>query len=75
MTWQPIASGPEELPECLLWCADTKAVGRRDKPAPIGCVMGRFMFGRPYGSGMNGDWTFSHWMPLPPPPPVASEGE
>lgn len=61
--WQPIETAPETLERCLLYCDDPIALRNYG-----GVVLGRFMFGTPYGNGMNGDWHFSHWMPLPDPP-------
>jgi hypothetical protein len=56
--------------EVWLWCADENY--REGKP--IGPVLGRFVdYGdgdyRPRGSGMNGDWRFTHWTPLNLPKP------
>jgi hypothetical protein len=69
--WQPIESAPEELNRCFLWCSDIAMDWTTGKAGPRGLVLGRTMWGKPYGDGMNGDWTFSHWMPLPPPPAKA----
>lgn len=67
MEWQPINSAPLET-RVILWCEDNRF---RVNASPI--VFGRVvdLSGgecRAYGDGMNGDWTFTHWMPLPSPP-------
>ena len=67
--WQPIETAPFEE-RVFVWCADI----RHGKP--LGIVFGRvvdFTNGerRVYGDGMNGDWTFTHWMPLPDGPKAA----
>jgi hypothetical protein len=64
MKWEPIETAPKELKHCLLFCPEKVNPKWDDN----GIVMGRFMFGTPYGNGMNGDWKFTHWMPLPEPP-------
>lgn len=66
--WQPIETAPENCSRMLLWCADLNL------SEPIGCRFGRTVDGDIYGDGMNGDWLFSHWMPIPgPPEPVCDE--
>lgn len=67
MNWQPIETAPDEVRRCLLWCS-TYSTFKRSSPDDEAIKMGRITEGRPYGDGMNGDWTFSHWMPLPDPP-------
>jgi hypothetical protein len=62
-SWLPIATCPREAERVLLWCADLRKPG-----VPVGVTMGSIWSGKPYGNGMNGDWTFTHWMPLPAPP-------
>lgn len=65
--WQPIETAPKDVDRCLLWCSDYASFKRNatgDEPVKLGRVVG----GRPYGEGMNGEWSFSHWMPLPEPP-------
>ena len=63
MDWQPIETAPKDE-RILLWCADHNM---RTKE-PIGVCMGRNWGDYPMGEGMSGDWTFTHWMPLPEPP-------
>ena len=67
VNWQPIETAPKDVPRCLLWCSDYSSF-KRSWSADEPIKMGRIMEGRPYGDGMNGDWQFSHWMPLPEPP-------
>jgi hypothetical protein len=67
MDWRPIESAPFET-RILLWCEDNR---NRKDATPI--VFGRvvdFSGGerKVYGDGMNGNWKFTHWMPLPEPP-------
>ncbi len=71
----------EAQDKCLLWCSDLRWEDQRQPEGgykrvigPVGVVMGSsFDYlgdGRitVHGMGMNGDWTFTHWMPLPPAP-------
>lgn len=65
--WQPIETAPPDVRRCMLWCSDYptfKRISEDDEPLKFGCIVE----GKPYGEGMTGDWSFSHWMPLPPPP-------
>ncbi len=67
MDWQPIESAPCEE-RIMLWCEDN-----RSRPDANPVVFGRvvdFSDGerRAYGDGYNGNWNFTHWMPLPAPP-------
>jgi hypothetical protein len=70
MQWEPIETAPFEE-RVLLWCEDNRH-GRRANPVVFGRVVD---FGegerKVYGEGMNGDWLFTHWMPLPSPPESA----
>lgn len=65
--WRPIETAPKDVERCLLWCSDLITEWRKDKAAK-GAVFGRVCDGYVYADGMNGDWSFSHWMPLPEPP-------
>ena len=68
--WQHIEAAPCGV-RLLLWCSDI-GFDFRSQRAPRGVVFGRveqYADGRKaYGEGMNGDWKFTHWMPLPSPP-------
>jgi hypothetical protein len=68
--WQDIADSANAVDDepVLLWCADIRTIYSHPEPRPKGVVMGTFFRGKPYGSGMNGDWTFTHWMPIPAAP-------
>lgn len=64
MDWQPIETAPRDGSRILLWVAD----GGDDHQGGI-CFGRRYeKSGRVQGEGMTGDWQFTHWMPLPPPP-------
>ena len=65
--WRGIESAPDNVDECALWCTDMCSLGR-GKLEPKGYTIGRIVDGTPYGNGLNGDWTFTKWMPLPTPP-------
>ena len=66
--WMPIDEDtPRDLDECALWCSDIRT-GLGGVRAPVGYTLGRFIDGTPYGNGMNGNWTYTAWMPLPTPP-------
>lgn len=67
-SWQPIETAPNGQTRCLLWCIDVGRNSVTGNVEPRGTVFGRLVDGQPYGDGMNGDWTFTHWMPLPEPP-------
>ena len=67
LRWRPIESAPRDVERCILWCADLY------RGEPEGPKMGRIKDGTVYGEGMSGDWTFSHWLPLPE-APEASDG-
>ena len=71
--WKPIETAEaSSTVAVLLWCADVKSNFRTYKREPVGVVMGRVMefagTKMACGEGMNGDWQFTHWMPLPAPP-------
>ena len=62
--WKPISEATDPMDECLLWCTDSGA----GKPI-VGAVFGRiYVYDDavvPRGNGMGGDWTFTHFMPVP----------
>lgn len=69
--WQPIETAPDG--KVLLWCSDTTLNPLTRATEPYGVVFGEVRtwedgFKTVTGKGMTGDWTFSHWMPLPEPP-------
>lgn len=72
--WRPIDENTPTNTKIFLWCPE------RIRGAPVGAVFGRVVKHRDlpvqaYGEGMNGDWTFTYWRPLPAPPTAAgSEG-
>lgn len=66
MEWKPIEEAGEQE-DVLLWCSDMERRGEN------GLCRGRIIVfddGEQIvrADGMTGDWTFTHWMPLPPPP-------
>lgn len=65
--WQSIETAPKDG-HFLLWCSDLRAEWPDRVKKPVGVVMGHSFDGYLSGAGMNGDWTFTHWMPLPSPP-------
>ncbi len=76
--WRPIETAPVDQ-RIFLWCSDLLGEPEWDERAqrkvrqPIGLKFGMVRrYGdlppEPKGEGMNGDWTFTHWMPLPVPP-------
>jgi hypothetical protein len=73
MTWQPIETAPTEV-RLLLWCADELSdPDNRMVKRPKGIVFGIVttypgLPNEPRGEGLSGQWTFTHWMPLPEPP-------
>lgn len=65
--WQPIETAPINE-RVFLWCPDLFSAGK-----VVGIVFGALwsyhdLPPNPKGEGMNGDWKFTHWMPLPEPP-------
>lgn len=63
----------------LLWCADGgteyawDTVRDCEVRQPVGWVFGRIstypgLEDIPRGEGLSGDWTFTHWAPLPDEP-------
>ena len=62
--WRTIESAQTTMERVLLWCANYHPEGR--------IVLGRIIKDGDgtwvYGDGMNGDWSFTHWQPLPPVP-------
>lgn len=69
-SWRPIESLPENCGRLFLWCTDPGWNGERHAQER-GLCLGRSHEGIPYGDGLNGDWTFTHWAPIlsaPTPP-------
>jgi hypothetical protein len=67
MQWEPIETAPLET-RIMLWCPDRQR--KNEEPVFVFGSIVQFSDGRRkvYGDGMNGDWEFTHWMPLPSPP-------
>lgn len=70
--WRGIESVPVDQ-RVQLWCSDLSHDLRSHRPAAKGLVFGYAYLSHegkpvPKGEGMNGDWTFIHWRPLPEPP-------
>ena len=67
--WRPIETAPHDE-RILLWAVD----GGDDWKG--GIVFGRkYASGNVRGEGMNGEWAFSHWMPLPSRPAAIRAGK
>jgi hypothetical protein len=68
--WRPIETAPPET-RIMLWCPERQRKG--EPPCFVFGNVVQFSDGqrRVYGDGMNGDWLFTHWMPLPAPPGAA----
>ncbi len=53
----------------LLWCSDLGPSAKPPHRKPVGVVFGavhdRTRGEVATGEGMSGDWTFTHWRPLP----------
>lgn len=73
--WRPIDKDTPPDTRMFLWCADLygeevwdEKVARKVR-RPKGTVFGYVYISHggavAKGDGMNGDWTFTHWMPLP----------
>lgn len=65
--WMDIETAPLET-RIMLWCPE-----RQRKCEPPVVVFGTVVqFGdgerKVYGDGMNGDWLFTLWQPMPSPP-------
>ena len=69
--WLPIESAPLET-RIMLWCPEVqrKNEGQRFNFGSVVELSGGER--KVYGDGMNGDWLFTHWRPLPEPPRSAA---
>lgn len=66
--WQLITDETPEVDRCLLWCSDLGSLGKVE-----GVCIGYTYHSyngviRARSSGKMGDWTYTHWMPIPAAP-------
>ena len=69
--WQPISTAPKDGTRVMVWMNDKYASNQHAFAKLWFYADGRLGGG---AEGYSGDWSISHWMPLPPPPIVGKEG-